>query len=249
MQSSIRSIRISPSSQALSNLTYPYHSYTDNGGSILGISGDDFVIVAGDTRSTSGYSINSRNEPKVFRIGSDERIVLAVVGFAADGKSVAESLNTIVNGYKFKHGKGMGIEACAQRLATLLYQKRFFPYQVQAILGGIDREGRGALFSYDPVGCITREACRCAGAAASLMLPFLDNQVNFHNQYVQGAGESTVFQERPRESLSASTVLDLVKDVFDNASERHIEVGDGIQVLLVSKDSDIEESFTPLRKD
>jgi 20S proteasome subunit beta 6 len=175
--------------------------------------------------------------------------VLSVVGFAADGKSVAESLDTIVKGYKFKHGKAMGIEACAQRLSTLLYQKRFFPYQVQAILGGIDREGKGALFSYDPVGCVEREACRCAGAAASLMMPFLDNQVNFNNQYVRGAGESTALQERPREPLSTGTVLDLVKDAFDNATERHIEVGDGIQILLVSKDGGIEESFTPLKKD
>jgi 20S proteasome subunit beta 6 len=40
-----------------------------------------------------------------------------------------------------------------------------------------------------------------------------------------------------------------VKDAFDNATERHIEVGDGIQILLVSKDGGIEESFTPLKKD
>ena len=31
---------------------------------------------------------------------------------------------------------------------------------------------------YDPVGSYEREQCR-AGAAASLIMPFLDNQVNF----------------------------------------------------------------------
>jgi hypothetical protein len=46
--------------------------YTDNGGSTLGITGSDFAILAGDTRSTSGYSINSRFVPKVFRIGDDD---------------------------------------------------------------------------------------------------------------------------------------------------------------------------------
>lgn len=226
----------------------PLSSYTDNGGSILGIKGDDFVVIAGDTRSTSGYSINSRIEPKVFRIGKDDKIVLSVVGFDADGKDLAERLDTIVNMYKFKHGRAMGIEACAQRLSTLLYQKRFFPYQALAILGGLDRDGKGAFYSYDPVGCYEKEACKAAGAAASLMMPFLDNQVNFANQYIRKVGESETLQERPREALSRSTVIDLVKDAFDNATERHIEVGDAIQVLLISKDG-IEETLIPLKRD
>jgi hypothetical protein len=36
-----------------------------HGGSTLGITGADFAILAGDTRSTSGYNINSRMVPKV----------------------------------------------------------------------------------------------------------------------------------------------------------------------------------------
>lgn len=37
--------------------------------------------------------------------------------------------------------------------------------------------GTGAVYSYDPVGSYEREACRAAGAAQSLIQPFLDNQV------------------------------------------------------------------------
>jgi 20S proteasome subunit beta 6 len=184
----------------------------------------------------------------VFRIGDDDRIVLSVVGFGADGKDLTERLNAIANMYKFKHGRAISVEACAHRLSTLLYQKRFFPYQVQAILGGIDQEGKGALFSYDPAGCYDRHSCRVAGAAANLMMPFLDSQVQFKNQYIRGAGEGLDLQERPREILSRDTVVDVVKDAFDIAAERHIEVGDGIQMLLVSKDG-IQEIFTSLKKD
>lgn len=38
--------------------------------------------------------------------------------------------------------------------------------------------GTGAVYSYDPVGSYEREACRAAGAAQSLLQPFLDNQVS-----------------------------------------------------------------------
>lgn len=226
------------------------HSYTDNGGSTLGITGKDFAILAGDTRSTSGYSINTRFAPKVFRIGDDDdtRIVLSVVGFAADGNALKERLDAIVKMYKYQHGKAIGVKACAQRLSTILYQKRFFPYYVHAILGGLDEDGRGALYSYDPVGSYEREQCRAAGAAASLIMPFLDNQVNYKNQHQPGSGEGHNLKPREVTDLPRDTVVKLVKDAFTSATERHIEVGDGLQMLIITKEG-IEETYTPLKRD
>lgn len=229
-------------------------SYTDNGGSTLGITGNDFAIIAGDTRSTSGYSINSRYSPKVYRIGGDDEtgegahIVLSVVGFAADGTALKERLNAIVKMYKYQHGKKMSVKACAARLATILYGKRFFPYYVTAILGGLDEEGKGALYSYDPVGSYEREQCRAAGAAASLIMPFLDNQVNFKNQYLPGTGEGHDLQPREATPLPRHEVEQLVRDAFTSATERHIEVGDGLQMLVIMKEG-IQEVFYPLKRD
>ena len=231
-----------------------HHSYTDNGGSTLGITGDDFTVLAGDTRSTSGYNINTRYAPKVFKIGGDNEtgegphIVLSVVGFAADGRALKERLDTTVKMYRYQHGKNMSVKACAQRLSTILYQKRFFPYYVTAILGGLDEEGKGSLFSYDPVGSYEREQCRAAGAAASLIMPFLDNQVNFKNQYMPGSGEGHELEARKAEPLPRHEVERLVRDAFTSATERHIEVGDGLQMLVVTKDG-IEEIYHPLKKD
>ncbi|KAG9785696.1 Proteasome subunit beta type-6 [Exophiala dermatitidis] len=239
-------------SQSSGTRQHAFNPYTDNGGSTLGITGADFAILAGDTRSTSGYSINTRYAPKLFRIGDDgdssSRIVLSVVGFAADGNALKERLDAIVKMYKYQHGKPMSVKACAQRLSTILYQKRFFPYYVHAILGGLDEDGKGALYSYDPVGSYEREQCRAAGAAASLIMPFLDNQVNYKNQYIAGSGFGHELQQRQPESLPKDVVIGLVKDAFTSATERHIEVGDGLQMLIITKDG-IEETYTPLKRD
>ena len=92
-----------------------FNPYTDNGGTILAIAGADFSVIAGDTRQSEGYSIQTRYAPKVFRLCVDrpeslldagrslanvnslslrawmwmkyrtDRAVLAVNGFAADG--------------------------------------------------------------------------------------------------------------------------------------------------------------------
>ncbi|KAI8936029.1 hypothetical protein NX059_007531 [Plenodomus lindquistii] len=231
-----------------------FYPYTDNGGSTLGISGKDFAILAGDTRSTSGYNINTRYAPKLFKIGGEgsdnkgARIVLSVVGFAADGDALKERLDTIVKMYKYQHGKPMSVTACAQRLSHILYNKRFFPYYVHAILGGLDEEGKGALYSYDPVGSYEREQCRAAGAAASLIMPFLDNQVNFKNMYEPGSGVGHDLKSKQAEPLPQNHVEDLVRDAFTSAVERHIEVGDGLQMMIITSEG-ITETYTPLKRD
>ena len=115
-------------------------------------------------------------------------------------------------------------------------------------MGGLDEEGKGALYSYDPVGSYEREQCRAAGAAASLIMPFLDNQVNYKNQYVPGSGEGHALEPRPIESLDQTTVEQLVKDAFTGATERHIEVGDGLQMMVITREG-IAESITPLKRD
>ncbi|KAI9792888.1 MAG: Proteasome subunit beta type-6 [Piccolia ochrophora] len=243
-----------------------FYPYTDNGGSTLGISGSDFTILAGDTRSTTGYNINTRYAPKLFLIGAEDssttdepltaktprhhkaHIVLSVVGYAADGNALKERLDAVVKMYRYQHGKRMSVKACAQRLSTILYSKRFFPYYVHAILGGLDEDGTGALYSYDPVGSYEREQCRAAGAASSLITPFLDNQVNFKNQYIPGSGEGHALKQREVVPLQRTEVEQLVRDAFTSAVERHIEVGDGLQMMVVTKDG-IEEIYSPLKKD
>ncbi|MCJ1308858.1 Proteasome subunit beta type-6 [Agyrium rufum] len=234
--------------------THAFSPYADNGGSTLGIAGSDYTIIAGDTRSTSGYSIQSRYAPKLFKIGGADDtgegayLVLAVVGFSADGRALAERLDAVVKMYKFQHGKKMTVNACAQRLSTILYTKRFFPYYTYAILGGIDEEGKGALYSYDAVGSYEREQSRSAGAASSLITPLLDNQVNLKNQYVPGSGEGHNLVEQTAKPLPRDHVMQLVMDAFSGATERHIEVGDGLQVLVITKDG-IEEKYHPLKRD
>lgn len=174
--------------------------------------------------------------------------MLSVVGFAADGHALKERLDTVVKMYKYQHGKDISVHACAQRLSHILYGKRFFPFYVTAILGGIDEEGKGALYSYDPVGSYEREQCRAAGAASSLIMPFLDNQVNLKNQTDPAAPQGLYKPMLEAKPLPRAHVEELVRDAFTSAVERHIEVGDGLQIMVITKDG-IEEKYSPLKED
>ena len=79
------------------------------------------------------------------------------------------------------------------------------------------RKGTGAVYSFDPVGSYERETCRAAGAAQSLVQPFLDNQIYFKNQTPAEGIAFPVY-------LPLQEVLALVIDSFTGATERHIEV-------------------------
>ena len=45
-----------------------FNPYAENGGTILAVAGADFTVIAGDTRQSEGYSIQTRYAPKVFRL-------------------------------------------------------------------------------------------------------------------------------------------------------------------------------------
>ena len=79
--------------------------------------------------------------------------------------------------YKHEHHKTMSTPATAQMLSTMLYHKRFFPYYISNILAGLDENGKGCVYSYDPVGHCEKDTFKAGGSSGALLQPLLDNQV------------------------------------------------------------------------
>ncbi len=66
-------------------------------------------------------------------------------------------------------------------------------------------------------------------------MPFLDNQGSLQEPVrasVVAEGAASAERERKR-SLVEGEIL--VRDAFDGAVERHIEVGDGLQMMVISR--------------
>lgn len=81
--------------------------------------------------------------------------------------------------YLHEHNKEMNTSALAQMLSTMLYYKRFFPYYVSNILAGLEADGSGWIYHYDPIGNVEKCKFRAAGSSGALLQPLLDNQVCF----------------------------------------------------------------------
>ncbi|EFP86392.2 20S proteasome subunit beta 6 [Puccinia graminis f. sp. tritici CRL 75-36-700-3] len=228
----------------------------DNGGTILAISSKEFAVIAGDTRQSEGYSIQTRYAPKVTQL--TEECCIAVNGFAADGKELVKQLKQRLQWYQHTHASQPSVQSIARLVQTMLYGRRFFPYYAYVILAGIDRDGTGAVYSFDPVGSYERESCRAAGAAQSLVQPFLDNQVGGKNMtrdpsgpapppepvYAQGQSYTP-----PRSQLPLEKVQALVTDAFTGAAERHIEVGDGLEIFIIEAGKGVRVVRKELKRD
>lgn len=139
--------------------------------------------------------------------------------------------------YEQEHHEPMSTAAAAQMLSTMLYFKRFFPYGVWCILAGLDKNGNGCVYNYDPVGHCQMSKYYAQGSSGQLLQPLLDNQIGFKNMLKIKDSDN-----------SLENTLDIIKDVFISAAERDIFTGDAITINIIQADG-LEEDVFQLRKD
>lgn len=201
----------------------------------MAIAGDDFAVIASDTRLSSGYSIHTRDQNKLFGLSS--LTVLASTGCWCDTLSLTALVKSQMQRYEHTHNKTMSTTAVAQMLSILMYNRRFFPYYVSNILAGLDENGRGVIYTYDPIGHHEATTYRAGGSSGALLQPVLDNQIGLKN--VDPTSLPPLTKER---------AVAIAKDAFISATERDIYTGDAVTIKIITKSGIIEERFE-LRKD
>jgi len=209
---------------------HQFSPYADNGGSIVAVAGTGFAVIASDTRLSSGFSIYTRDQPKLYPL--TKSTVLGCSGCWCDVLSMTRLIDARMKLYKHEHQKDMSAAAVAQMLSTILYSRRFFPYYVSNVVAGIDAEGEGVIYSYDPVGHCEKSKFHAGGSSGALLQPLLDNQIAHLNMAI-----------KPEEPLSLEAAKNIIKDVFISAAERDIYTGDGILLKVITKDGVSEEKL------
>lgn len=224
------------SDSAIEHRKNQFNPYTLNYGTVVGVAGEDFVVIAGDTRLSEGYSIVTRDESKLVKLS--DTTILATSGMFADFCELKKVLQTKLEIYEYKIGRKATTEGIANLLSKTLYGRRFFPYYTFNLVGGLDKNGKGILYGYDAIGSYDNASGLAQGSGAHMILPLLDAElVGYNNPH-----------HATKPPLTIEAAVDLIERAFRSAAERDIYTGDKLEIIVLNKEG-TKTIWKQLRRD
>jgi len=199
----------------------------ETGTTTLGLSCKDGVVLAADRRATAGTMIAHKKTRKVYKI--DDNLGLTTAGLVGDLQQLARYITAEAELYKLKRSLPMSVEACATLTANILAGRRYFPYWVQLVIGGVD--GRGShVFSLDMAGGSLEDKYVSTGSGSP---------------YVYG-----VLEDHWTDETDVKAGVDLAIRAVSAAMRRDAASGEGIDVAVITRDGykELDEKEIERRK-
>jgi proteasome beta subunit len=185
------------------------------GTTTVGLIFKDGVVLATDKRATMGYFIASKNAKKVYQIA--DRIGMTTAGGVGDAQQLVRVMTVECSLYNMRRGKTMTVGAASTLLSNILNNNRYFPFYVQLLVGGIDETGP-RLFSVDAMGGATKE----------------DDVV------ATGSGSPTAYgilEDRYKPGMNEEDAISLGVRAVRAAMKRDVATGEGVQAVVITRDS------------
>ena len=121
---------------------------------IVAVTCDHGVVMAGDRRATAGNMISKRDVEKVFR--ADEYSAIAIAGTLATSLELVRLFGVELEHYEKMEGRSLSLDGKANRLGKMIRDNLMAAMQGLAVIPlfvGYDEETRtGRIFSYDVAG-------------------------------------------------------------------------------------------------
>ena len=182
------------------------------GTTTLGLVCKDGVVLGTEHRATMGTLIAHTETQKLFRI--DDHIGLTTAGLVGDAQSLARYVTAEAELFKLKRDQSMTIKAAATLTANILSGSRYFPYWVQLLLGGWDREG-GHVYSLDAAGGSIPDKYCATGSGSP---------------YAYG-----VLEDNYTDDLPSSKGVDIAIRALNAAMRRDSASGNGYDIVVINE--------------
>ncbi|KAH9386658.1 20S proteasome subunit beta 2 [Nematocida major] len=148
----------------------PEYAPVKTGTTIVGVKGEDYVVLAADTRSTSGPVVANKNCSKIHYIS--ENIRCCGAGTAADTYYTNKMAASSIRRFSLKYGKMPPVSYCVNILKRHLFSYRG-NVSASLILGGVDEHG-ASLFGIHPHGSVDAVPYTAQGSGSYAAIGLLE---------------------------------------------------------------------------
>ena len=161
-----------------------------------------------------GNFIASSTAKKIYQV--DDLVGLTTAGVVGDAQSLVRMIQVEARLYRMQRGEPLTVKAITSLLSNILAARRYFPFMVQLIIGGVDRYGP-KIFSLDALG----------------------GQIEERKIVSTGSGSPIaygVLEALYKPNISIEDGAILAAKAIKNAMKRDSASGDKIEVVKITKD-------------
>ena len=194
------------------------------GATTVGVVCKDGVILAAERRVTYGYFVMSKSGKKVFKIA--EKVGAACAGIVADMQILTREVGAYLNIYSYEREQSVTVKTAAKLMGSMLFERRYFPYLAQTIVGGVDESGP-KLYVLDPLGSIIEDKFTAVGSGSEIAMGLLETDY--------------------KDGMIIDDAKSLVRKAVKAASARDIGSGEGIDILIITNSGIREEHEQSLK--
>ena len=187
------------------------------GATAVGITFDGGVVFASEKRIAFGNFLVSKSTKKTFPI--TPKVGATCAGLVADMQILSLQISALAKIRKMELKRDVPPNTVAKMMSNMMYERRYFPLLTQVIVGGV--VDKPILYTLDPLGSVLPDEYAAVGTGAEMALGVLDPQF--------------------KANMTEDEAVDLAKKAVRSASLRDSASGDGIDIMVITKDG-IKES-------
>lgn len=179
----------------------------------------DGVILGNDKRATWGYTVTNKSTQKVFKI--TDHIGLAAYGLIGDFQILVRIMRAQANLYELDAGNRITTQSLAKMISNFLYSRKMAPLYTNIVVAGMDEDGP-KLYTLDAIGSLIPDDYGVTGTGMLMSVGILEAEY--------------------KPDLNIEEGIKLVEKAIRNAIKRDAMTGNGIDLLIITKDG-AEEKF------
>ncbi|GBC74720.1 Proteasome subunit beta [archaeon HR06] len=190
------------------------------GATVVGITFKDGVILVAEKRVSYGNYIVSKSGKKIFKI--TDNVGIACAGMVGDMQMLSREISLYVKLKEIEIRRKMSPSSIAKLTSVLMFERRLFPLLTQVILGGVN--GKPGIFVLDPLGSVIADEYAAVGSGAEMAIGLIETYY--------------------KPNMSEDEAKELAIKAIKAAIQRDAASGDGVDILIITKNGIREESIT-----